>query len=324
MTLHTPRLLHALAAAIIAAAIPGLAAAQAWPAKTIRVIMPFSIGSSADIICRTITDQLSLALGQSIVVENRGGAGGTIGTGIVAKAEPDGYMLLGHASAHSAAPAAYPNAPYDTAKDFSAIAMFGIVPNVLIISPKKNIKTLKELIAAAKNGQISFASAGVASASHWAVERILIAGGVKAIHVPFKGGPEGILEVATGRVDFMSPGVSSATPFIKEGRLIALAVSTTKRSAALPDVPTTAEAGLVDADYTFWNGLFAPSKTPREIVDRLYREVNKVLALPNVRERLVQIGVEPLSMTPAEFDALIRKEIDVNIKIVKAAGLKFD
>ena len=322
--MNAPRPLRIIIGVLAAAALPALAAEQGWPSRAIRVIVPFSIGSSADIICRTVTDQLSLLLGQPIVVENRGGAGGTIGANIVAKADPDGYTLLSHASAHSSAPAAYPNAPYDTAKDFSAIANYGIVPNVLIISPKKNIKTLKELIAAAKTREISFASAGVASASHWAVERILIAGGVKAIHVPFKGGPEGILEVATGRVDFMSPGVSSATPFIKEGRLIALAVSTTKRSASLPDVPTTLEAGLVDADYTFWNGMFAPSKTPREIIDRLHREIQKILLMPNIKERMAQLGVEPYVLTPAEFDALVRKEIDINIKLVKAAGLKFD
>lgn len=322
--LKMPSLPALLAAVLLAPALPAAAADQAWPTRAVRVIVPFSVGSSADIVCRTVTDQLSVLLGQPFVVENRGGAGGTIGAALVAKADADGYTLLSNASAHSAAPAAYPNAPYDTAKDFAAIANYGILPNVLIISPKKNIRTLKELIAAAKAREVSFATAGVASASHWAVERILIAGGIKAMHVPFKGGPELILEVATGRVDFGAPGVSSAMPFIKEGRLLPLAVSTTRRSASLPDVPTTAEAGLVDADYLYWNGLLAPSRTPREIIDRLYRETQKVLAMPAVRERMLQLGVEPLPMTSGEFDALIRKEIDVNIKLVKAAGLKFD
>jgi tripartite-type tricarboxylate transporter receptor subunit TctC len=322
--MNAPRQLRVLIAALAVAVLPALAAEQAWPSKTIRVIVPFSIGSSIDIIGRVVTDPLATQLGQTMVVENRGGAGGTIGSNVVAKADPDGYMLLIHASAHSAAPAAYPGAPYDTAKDFSAVTVFGVVPNLLIISPKKGIKTLPELIAAAKKGSISFASAGVGSASHWAVERILIAGGVRAVHVPFKGGPEGILEVSTGRVDIMSPGVSSAMPFIKEGRLIPLAVSSRKRSATLPDVPTTLEAGLVDADYTYWMGMLAPAKTPRPVVERLHREVEKVLALPNVKERFVQLGVEPMPMSPAEFDALIRKEIEINIGIVKAANLKFD
>jgi len=311
-------------AAALAAAMPAFAADQAWPSRPIRVIVPFTVGSSADIICRTVTDQLSPLLGQPIVVENRGGAGGTIGAGLVAKSDADGYTLLSTASAYTVAPATYPSLPYDTAKEMSGVSIYGVVPNVVAISPKKNIKTLKELIAAAKSREISFASAGVASASHWAVERVLIAGGVRAVHVPFKGGPEAILEVATARVDFLATGVSSAAPFIKEGRLIALAVSSRKRAATMPDVPTTLEAGLADADYTYWNGLLAPSKTPREIVDRLSREINKVLAMPNIKDRLAQIGVEQMPVTPAEFDAMIRKEIEMNIGIVKAANLKFD
>jgi len=319
-----PFTLAALTAALAAAAMNASAADQAWPNRPIRVIVPFTVGSSADIICRIVTDQLSPLLGQPIVVENRGGAGGTIGAGLVAKSDADGYTLLSTASAYTVAPATYPSLPYDTAKDMSGVSIYGVVPNVVAISPKKNIKTLKELIAAAKSRDISFASAGVASASHWAVERVLIAGGVRAVHVPFKGGPEAILEVATARVDFLATGVSSAAPFIKEGRLIALAVSSRKRSATLPDVPTTLEAGLADADYTYWNGLLAPSKTPREVVDRLSREINKVLALQNTKDRFTQIGVEQMPVTPAEFDAMIRKEIEMNLGIVKAANLKFD
>jgi len=325
MTITTRRrFLHLALALLATSALSGPVSAQSWPSKTIRAIVPFSIGSSVDIIGRVVLDPLAAQLGQSIVVENRGGAGGTIGSNLVARADPDGYTLLIQASAHSAAPAAYPKAPYDTAKDFAAVAVFGVIPNVLIISPKKGIKTLQALGAAAKKGSISFASAGVGSASHWAVERIRLSGGFNALHVPFKGGPEAILEVATGRVDFMSPGVSSALPFIREGRLIALAVSTPKRSAALPDVPTTQEAGYADADYTFWNGMLVPANTPRPVIDRLHREVQKVLALPGVKEKFVLFGVEPMVLSPAEFDALIRKEIAINLSIVKAANLKFD
>jgi tripartite-type tricarboxylate transporter receptor subunit TctC len=311
---------------LVVSALPGLASAQQqWPTRTpIRAIVPFTVGSSLDIIGRVSLEPVSAAIKQSIVVENRGGAGGTIGAGLVARSDPDGYTLLVHASAHSAAPAAYPNAQYDTAKDFSAIAVFGVVPNVLIISSKKGIKTLKEFVAYAKKGSITYASAGVGSASHWAVERIRIAGGFEGTHVPYKGGPEGILDVSTGRVDIMAPGVSSAMQFIKEGRLFALAVSTPKRSAALPDVPTTSEAGLPNADYNYWNGLLAPARTPRAIIDRLNQEVQKAVALPQVKEKFAQLGVEPMPITPAEFDAMIRKEIDQNIAIVKAANLKFD
>ena len=314
-----------IAVAVLAVAtLPAVAAEQNWPTRAVRVIVPFTVGSSADILARMVTDPLTITLGQPFVVENRGGAGGTIGAGLVAKSDPDGYTLLAHAAAHSAAPAAYPNAAYDAAKDFSAIAMIGVVPNVIAVNPKKNIKTLKELIAAAKTQDLSFSSAGVASASHWGVERVLVAAGVRAVHVPYKGGPEALLDVVTGRVDFLATGVTSASPYIKDGRLIALAVSTPKRSSVLPEVPTVAEAGLPGAEYIFWDGFLAPSKTPRPIIDRMSREVQKILATPAVKERMTQLGVEPMPLTPAEFDAMIRKEIDENIKLVKAAGLKFD
>jgi tripartite-type tricarboxylate transporter receptor subunit TctC len=186
------------------------------------------------------------------------------------------------------------------------------------------LKTLKELVEAGKKGQFTFASAGVGSATHWAAERLRIAAGLQATHVPFKGGPEALTEVMTGRVDFMSIGITSGLPLIKDGRLLALAVSTTKRSTTLPSVPTTLEAGYPDSDYTFWNGMLAPAKTPRAIVDRLHAEVNKALALPAVKEKFAQQGIEPMPLTPAEFDALVRKEIAGNIALVKAAGLKFD
>jgi tripartite-type tricarboxylate transporter receptor subunit TctC len=318
-------LLQSAQAILIVSAVTGLASAQQWPTKTpIRAIVPFTVGSSLDIIGRVSMEPVATAIKQSVVVENRGGAGGTIGAALVARAEPDGYTLLIHASAHSAAPAAYPNAQYDTAKDFAGVGVFGIVPNVLLISPKKGPRTLKEYIAYAKKTPTTYASAGVGSASHWAIERIRVAGGYEATHVPYKGGPEGILDVSTGRVDVMAPGVSSALQFIKEGRIIALAVSTPKRSAALPDVPTTAEAGLPNADYNYWNGLLAPAKTPRAIIDRLNQEILKAVALPQVKEKFAQLGVEPMPMSPAEFDAMIRKEIGQNIAIVKAANLKFD
>jgi tripartite-type tricarboxylate transporter receptor subunit TctC len=222
------------------------------------------------------------------------------------------------------APAAYPNAPYNAARDLSAVANFGVVPNVIVISPAKGIKTLKQLVDAAKSGSLSFASAGVASASHWGAERFRLSAGFNAVHVPFKGGIEALTDVMAGRVDFMSVGVSSAMPFIAQGRLLALGVATRKRSSALPDVPTTIEAGYADSDYTYWNGMLVPSRTPRTIVDRLHAETQKVLRLPAVIEKLKPLGVEPMPLTPAEFDAMIAKEIQTNIALVKAAGLKFN
>lgn len=304
--------------------LPRFASAQQWPSRPIRAIVPFGAGSTIDIIGRIVLEPLSAALGQPIVVENRGGAGGSIGTAAVAKAEPDGYTLLIHASAHSAAPAAYPNAPYDAGRDLRGVVIFGVVPNVTVISPAKGIRTLKELVEAAKKRPMTFASAGIGSATHWAAERLRLAAGFNATHVPFKGGPEALTQVASGEVDFMSIGVSSGLPFIRSGRLIPLAVSTAKRSSILPDVPTNEEAGYPNSDYTFWNGMLVPAKTPVEVVNRLHQETMKVLAQPSVLDKLKPQGLEPMPLTPAEFDALIAKEIESNKAIVKAAGLKFN
>ena len=310
------------AAGLAASALPALA--EPWPAKPIRAIVPFGPGSTIDIIGRIVLEPLSQALGQPIVVENRGGAGGSIGAAAVAKSEPDGYTLLVHASAHSAAPAVYPSLPYDAARDFAGIAVFGTVPNVTVISPAKGIRTLKDLVAAAKKGSMTFASAGVGSATHWAVERLRLAAGFNATHIPFKSGPEALTQVASGEVDFMSIGVPSGMPFLHSGRLIALAVSTPTRSSALPDVPTTLELGYPDSDYIFWNGMLAPAKTPRPIVERLHDETMKLLRQPAVAERLKAQGIEPMPLPPAGFDRLIAREVESNKALVKAAGLKFN
>jgi len=318
------RFLNLAAAALATPALPRLASAQSWPARPIRAMIPFSAGSSLDIVGRIVLDPLSSQLGQTIVVENRGGAGGTIGTAAVAKADPDGYTILINASAHSAAPAAYPNIAYDPARDFAAVIPFGTVPNVTLVAPAKGIKTIQELVTAAKSGSLSYASAGVGSATHWAAERLRVSAGFQAVHVPFRGGPEALTEVMTGRVDFTCMGMSASLPFIRDGKLIPLAVSSAKRSSALPAVPTTLESGLADSDYNYWMGMFVPAKTPREIVDRLYQETQKALRLPAVVEKFGPQGIEPMPMTSAEFDALIKKEIAVNVALVKAAGLKFN
>jgi tripartite-type tricarboxylate transporter receptor subunit TctC len=232
--------------------------------------------------------------------------------------------LLINAAAPSGAPAAYPNLPYDAAADFAGVAIFGSVPNVLLIASSKNIKTLQELVAKAKDGSMSFASAGVGSATHWAAERFIVSAGLKATHVPFRGGPEALTEVMTGRVDFVFIGISSGLPFIQNKQLVPLAVSSAKRSPTLPDLPTTLEAGYKDSDFNYWNGMLVPAKTPRAIVDRLYSETTKALALPEVQQKLAAQGVEPAPMTPSEIDAMIRREIALNLKIAKEAGLKFN
>jgi tripartite-type tricarboxylate transporter receptor subunit TctC len=317
------RFLNLAAAALATPALPRLAGAQAWPARPIRAMVPFSAGSTIDIVGRLVLDPLSTQLGQTIVVENRGGAGGSIGTAMVAKADPDGYTLLIHAAAHSAAPAAYPSIGYDPAKDFSAVIPFGTVPNVTVVAAEKGVKTLQQLMEKAKASELTYASAGVGSATHWAAERLRVSAGVKGVHVPFRGGPEALNEVVAGRVDFSCMGVASALPHIQSGRLVALAVSTPKRTPALPNVPTTIEAGFPNSDYNYWMGMFVPAKTPREIIDRLHSETQKALRHPNVVEKFKPQGIEPLQLSPAEFDELIKKEIELNKALVQAAGLKF-
>jgi tripartite-type tricarboxylate transporter receptor subunit TctC len=298
--------------------------AETYPAKTIRVIIPFGAGSATDVIPRIVFDQLSRQLGQAIVVENRGGAGGTIGSTVVAKADPDGYTLLVNSSAHTITPAIYSNLPYDVASDFVAIGAIGSVPNVLITAPSKGLKTLKSFVdaAKAKPGSFNFASVGVGSAVHLSAERFRIAASYEAVHIPFKGGAEALTEVIAGRVDYYFCPIATALPHIRDGKLLALAVSSPQRASALPEVPTTLEAGFPDSDYTFWIGMFAPSKTPKEIVERLNTEMAKAVADPAVREKLATLGVEAMPMSPAQFDAHVKGEIARYATFAKAAGLK--
>jgi tripartite-type tricarboxylate transporter receptor subunit TctC len=318
------RHLSLLGAALAAPALSRRAHAQAWPTKSIRVIMPFSAGSTGDIVARIVCDPLSQLIGQPVVVENRVGAGGTIGAGMVARADPDGYTLLVNSSAHAAAPAIYANVPYDTARDFAAVAALGSSPNVTVIAPDKGIKTLQELVAAAKvkPGGLSFATAGVGSATHFSTERFRLSAGFVALHVPFRGMPEALTEVMTGRVDFSCSSISAALPFIQDGKLLALAVTTPQRSSALPNVPTSLELGYPNSDYTFWTGMFAPAKTPRDLIDKLHAEVQKAIAMPGVKEKLAVQGVDPMPVGAAAFDAQVKAEVESNIALAKAAGIK--
>ena len=322
--IHRRNFLKLSAAALATPALPGIAFAD-WPKdRAIRAVVPFNAGSSIDIIGRIVTDPLAKQLGQTIVIENRGGAGGSIGSAMVAKADADGYTLLINAAAHSGAPAAYPNLTYDAAKDFACIASFGSVPNVLLVAPGLGVKTAQEFVAKAKAGNMTYSSAGVGSATHWAAERFRVSAGFSGTHVPFRGGLEALTEVMTGRVDFCFIGIASSMPFIKEGKLIPLAVSSAKRSPSLPNVPTTVEAGFANSDYNYWTGMLAPAKTPRPIIDMLHAEVTKALAMPEVQQKLAVQGVEPQPLSPTEMDAMNKREIDLNLKIAKEAGLKFN
>src|SRR6266436_1081903 len=309
--------------AILALAVPSIqAGAQSWPTRPIRAIVPYTAGSGTDVTARVILNQLSSELGQSIIVENRVGAGGTIGTAAAAKAEPDGYTILVQSSALTIAPAIYQNLTYDTERDLVAVAPLGISPNVLIISPSRGITTVHQLVSAAKAKSFTFASAGVGTNTHLSAERFRLRAGFEAVHVPFKGGAEAITEVMAGRVDFSFLPIGIVLSHIREGKLTALAVNGPKRALALPDVPTTLEAGFTDSDYPIWWATFVPAKTPRDIVDRLHRETLKAMQSPNVQERLTTMGVDPLVLTPAELDAHIKNELSMNAALVKATGVK--
>ena len=325
MTTSRRRFLALASASLCTPALSRSAFADTWPKdRMIRAVVPFNAGSSIDIIGRMVAEPLSQRLGQTIIIENRGGAGGTIGTQQVARAEPDGYTLLINSANHTVAPAAYRNIAYDAANDFAGVANFGTVPSVLLVAPSKGIKTAQELVARAKTSDLTFSSSGVGSSTHWAAERFRISAGFKATHIPFRGGLDALTEVMTGRVDFCCIGISSSMPFIKQGTLVALAVTTLKRSPALPDVMTSLEAGYKDSDYTFWNAMLAPAKTPRPIIDRLAAEVSAVLAMPELQKKLEVQGVEPMPLTPEQFDVLIREEVALNLKIAKDAGVTYN
>jgi tripartite-type tricarboxylate transporter receptor subunit TctC len=300
------------------------AAAQAWPTKPLRAIVPVGAGSSTDIVHRLVLEQLSAQLGQPIVVENRVGAGGTIGSAVVAKSEPDGYTILAHGSALTIAPALYKGLPYHPARDFIAVVPVGISASVLVVSPAKGVSSAAELVAVAKArpGALNFSSVGVGSATHLSAERFVSSAGIQAVHVPFKGGAEAMLEVIAGRVDFFFGPVALVLPHIREGKLRALAVNGSSRSTLLPDVPTLREAGVKEAEYAIWFALFVPAKTPSDIVNRLNRETLNALQAPKVREKLAALGVDPMVMSPAEFAAHVEKEIVLNATLVQQAGLK--
>ncbi len=300
------------------------AQAQTWPAKTIRIIVPFTPGSGTDIIARTVTERLSPQLGQPIVIENRPGAGGTIGAALVAKSAPDGYTLFVHSSSYTVTPSTYKDLPYDTLRDLTGVVPLALLPNVLVMAPSKGIRSVKELVAAAKAkpGAMNSASVGIGSATHLNAERFRLGAGIETVNVPFKGSPEALTEIITGRVDFYFCPVNAILPLLKDGKLVALAVGSTKRSLALPHLPTTLEAGVPDSDYNFWVGMFAPARTPREVVNRLHAETVKALRAGDVREKMARLGAEPMDYTPEQFNAYIREEIAANAALVKAAGIK--
>lgn len=316
-----------LAASLASLALLSPLAAQAqavYPGKPIRVIVPFAAGSTTDIIARAISDKMSQSMGQQLVIENRGGASGTIGQALVAHAAPDGYTIMVHSSSHTVSPSTFGKLAFDTERDFAGVTPISSTPNVLVISPAKNIRTLKDLLAAAraKPGSMNFASAGQGSATHLNAEKFKLAAKIEATNIPFKGSAEAVTEVMAGRVDYYFSPIAPVIGHIRTGQLLALAVGSPRRATALPDVPTTAEAGVPGSEFNFWIGMMAPAKTPREIVNRLHDEVVKALNTPEVKERFATLGADAWTLKPEQFDAYIRDEIKSNAVLVKAAGLE--
>jgi len=310
----------AFAASLLACLSAG---AQTYPSKPIHVVVPFTAGSTTDIIARAVTDRLAASLGQPIIVDNKPGAGGTLGAAAVAKAEPDGHTILIHSSSHTVNPATYDNLTFDTERDFAGVMPLASLPNVLVVSPAKGFRTVKDLVdaATARPGSMNYASAGAGSATHLNAEKFRIAAGFDGVHIPFKGSPEAINEVMGGRIDFYFAPVAPVVQLVRENKLAALAVSSVKRSSILPNVPTTAEAGVQGAEYNLWIGMLVPAKTPRQVLERLYRETQAVLASPEVKERFAKLGAEPMPMTPQQFDALVKDEIAANKALVKRANI---
>jgi tripartite-type tricarboxylate transporter receptor subunit TctC len=294
--------------ATLAALVSVPATAQQWPAQTIRVVVPLTAGSAVDIVPRIILEQVSAQIGQSIVVENRTGASGTIGVRSVATAPPDGYSLLAHSSAIVVSPYTVANAHYDPVKDFVAVAPLANLPNVLVVAPSMKVRTVQEFVATAKKRRITYGSAGVGTPVHLAMEKFRLAAGVEGDFVPFRGAPEVLTEVMTGRVDAYYAPLSSALEFIRSGKLVALSVSSIQRSAALPDIPTSVEAGYPNSDLNFWIGIFAPAGTPSAVVAKLNREIGIAIANPAVREKLANQGVDPMTMGVGEFQKFVNVE----------------
>ena len=299
----------------------------AWPAAgPIKLVVPFTPGSGTDVMARVVAEKLGQALGQQVVVENKPGAGGTVGAAQVAKSAADGYTLLVHSSGHVVNPALYPKLAYDTLKDFDGVTPLASLPNVLVVSPAKGYKDVADLVAKAKArpDTLFYASAGNGSATHMNAEQFRVVAGLKAQHVPFKGTPEALTDIIGGRTDWFFAPLVSVLPLVKDGKLQALAVGTAARSSALPNVPSVTDAGLKDAAYTFWVGLFAPAKTPKAVLDRLHAEVTKVLALPDVKERLEKLGATPMPMAQAAFEKFLESETAAAAQLVKAAGIRLD
>jgi len=321
------RRIASLTLALALSLVSILAAAQAWPSKPIKYIVPFAPGGTTDILGRTIADKLSIALGQPVVIENKPGAGGGLGAEFVAKAAPDGYTIMGGTiSTHAINASLYKDLPYDPVKNFVPITLIARVPNMLVINPNVPAKNVQELVALLKAnpGKYTFASSGNGTSQHLSGELFKIQAGVDMQHIPYKGSPPALQDVMGGQVTMTFDNITTAWPLAKDGKLRAVAVTTAKRSSIAPEVPTLAEAGLPGYEIGSWQGVFAPAGTPPEIVKRLNAEIVKIINSPDVQQRLSTLGAEPAPNTPEEFAAMVKLEVVKWADVVKKSGAKVD
>ena len=299
--------------------------AQSYPNKSIRIIVPQSAGGSTDLVARPLAQRLADALGQSVVVDNRPGAGSVVGTDLVAKAAPDGYTLLAVAASVTMSPSLY-KLPFDPLRDLAPISQLSSLPNILVVQPSLPVTSVKELVAFVRQrpSQLNFGSSGMATGTHLSMELLMYMTGVRMVHVPYKGGAPGVNALLAGETQVNFATISTALPHVKSGRLRALAVSTAQRAAAAPEVPTIAEAGIKGYDYSSWIGLLAPARTPSAVVTRLNVESVKAIRTPEVKAILAVEGSEPVGNSPDEFSAIMQTEVARWMKVVKAAGIKGD
>ena len=312
-----------LAAAAVLHSVAAMA--QAWPAKPVRLMVPFPPGGSTDIVARIVGQKLGERLGQSIVIENRGGAGGTLGTAQVAKAAPDGYTLtVASTSTHVVAPSVYQKLEYDPVKDFAPISLMAVSPYLLVVHPAVPAKSVKELVELARKqpGKLNYASAGVGSTTHLAMEMLKSASNTYMLHIPYNGnGPAGTA-VISGQVEILFGSMPAVLPHAKGGRVRPLAVGTLARSPSMPEIPTIAESGYPGFDASLWLGIMAPAGTPQPVIDRLHKEIVAVISAADTREALSKAGAEPVTSSPAELAAMVRDGVPKYAKIVKMAGVK--
>ena len=311
---------------IALAAVPIVArTAENFPNKPMRMIVPFTAGSATDLIARRVAYKMSDNWNQQVVVDNRGGTGGAVGSNMVAKATPD-YTLLVHSIAFAMTAALHAKLPFDPVKDLAGISQITVSTGLVVVAPSLGVKSVKELIALAKQkpGQLNFSSSGVGSGMHLNAEKFRFAAGIDVVHVPYKGVPEQLVDIVTGRIQFVLTPLVPALPFIRDGRLLPLAVTTARRAAILPDVPTVAEAALPSYEFQAWFGVFAPAGTPRTVINQISKEVARIVGLPDIQKQFLQQGEEGRPSTPEEFTRFVRDEIEKTRKIVKLAGIRVE